>query len=486
MARSRAASSHGDPAPLVLEPADLSQRLEVATKSQYMLGTALLVLVVLLWVAASFLMNIVFTDMAYDKPFLVTWLCTASFSLYLVRPGWRYWRTHRLPHGKATVHLPPALDRVASKDSVSEALARPHLRGRRDTNRSLSRVRPSRNDMGRYLPAVPVVAVDPPLTTRETALLSLLFCGLWFAANWAMNAALGFTSVSSTTILSSMSGFFTLAAGACAGVESFSVGKLVSVALSITGVTIVSLSDSKLPARPVEVDPSSPIASIATASNGKPASSNPLLGDALALLSALAYAAYVLLLKVRIRNEQRVSMTLFFGFVGLFNILLIWPVGVLLHLLGVETFEMPHGKLLWGSLLVNAAITFVSDALYLRAMLLTSPLAVTLGLSLTIPLALAGDVLFRRSGEPTSLSSLVGAALVLGSFVANGVLDLREAERETEELEEGASVAVAEEEEEDEMVGEGEDERERLLSRRGSLGEEERGGRGAGPGRHLD
>lgn len=85
--------------------------------------------------------------------------------------------------------------------------------------------------MGRYLPAVPVVAVDPPLTTRETALLSLLFCGLWFAANWAMNAALGFTSVSSTTILSSMSGFFTLAAGACAGVESFSVGKLVSVAL---------------------------------------------------------------------------------------------------------------------------------------------------------------------------------------------------------------------------------------------------------------
>lgn len=118
-----------------------------------------------------------------------------------------------------------------ARSLLARSLARPHLRGRRDTNRSLSRVRPSRNDMGRYLPAVPVVAVDPPLTTRETALLSLLFCGLWFAANWAMNAALGFTSVSSTTILSSMSGFFTLAAGACAGVESFSVGKLVSVAL---------------------------------------------------------------------------------------------------------------------------------------------------------------------------------------------------------------------------------------------------------------
>lgn len=53
MARSRAASSQGDRASLVLEPADLSQRLEVASKSQYMLGTALLVLVVLLWVAVS-------------------------------------------------------------------------------------------------------------------------------------------------------------------------------------------------------------------------------------------------------------------------------------------------------------------------------------------------------------------------------------------------------------------------------------------------
>ena len=34
----------------------------------------------------------------------------------------------------------------------------------------------------------------------------------------------------------------------------------------------------------------------------------------------------------------------------------------------------------------------VSDALYLRAMLMTSPLAVTLGMSLTIPFAMAGDV----------------------------------------------------------------------------------------------
>lgn len=90
----------------------------------------------------------------------------------------------------------------------------------------------------------------------------------------------------------------------------------------------------------------------------------PLLGDALALGSALAYAFYVVLLKVRIRNETRVSMTLFFGFVGLFNILLIWPLGLVLHFTGVEIWEWPSGGKLWASIAINAAITFVSFLLF--------------------------------------------------------------------------------------------------------------------------
>jgi solute carrier family 35 protein F5 len=89
----------------------------------------------------------------------------------------------------------------------------------------------------------------------------------------------------------------------------------------------------------------------------------------------------------------------------------------------------------------------VSDALYLKAMLMTSPLAVTLGISLTIPLAMAGD-LYR--GTPLGWKTILGELLVLGSFVANALMDLAG----TEEEEDG--------------VGE-ERERERLL------GEEERG-----------
>ena len=81
-----------------------------------------------------------------------------------------------------------------------------------------------------------------------------------------------------------------------------------------------------------------------------------LLGDGLALLSALFYAIYVILLKVRIRSESRIDMQLFFGFVGLFNIIACWPIGVILHLTGVERFEPPaSGRVLVG-LLVNVSL----------------------------------------------------------------------------------------------------------------------------------
>ncbi len=44
------------------------------------------------------------------------------------------------------------------------------------------------------------------LSMRETARLAVEFCLVWFAANWSVNASLGFTSVGSSTVLAGMSG----------------------------------------------------------------------------------------------------------------------------------------------------------------------------------------------------------------------------------------------------------------------------------------
>jgi len=72
----------------------------------------------------------------------------------------------------------------------------------------------------------------PPLTARQTANEALKFCLLWFAANYCSNGALQYTNVSSFTIISSMSGFFTLFMGVSVGVERFTWLKLGALLIS--------------------------------------------------------------------------------------------------------------------------------------------------------------------------------------------------------------------------------------------------------------
>ena len=81
-----------------------------------------------------------------------------------------------------------------------------------------------------------------------------------------------------------------------------------------------------------------------------------MLGDFLALVSAAFYALYVILLKIRIGSESRIDMKLFFGFVGLFNILLAWPVGLFLHVIGLEVFEWPTTKNEVLAILINVRV----------------------------------------------------------------------------------------------------------------------------------
>jgi solute carrier family 35, member F5 len=72
----------------------------------------------------------------------------------------------------------------------------------------------------------------PPLTIRETAVEAMKFCFLWFLANYFSNAALQYTNVPSFTIISSMSGFFTLFIGVSVGVEKFTWVKLGALVIS--------------------------------------------------------------------------------------------------------------------------------------------------------------------------------------------------------------------------------------------------------------
>ena len=219
----------------------------------------------------------------------------------------------------------------------------------------------------------------PPLTTKQTAQLAISFVLLWFIANWTLNAALELTSVASATILSTMSGMCVskhfmviefsfsrgrvlhpwywsiISSGETQPYQSLRCGYkvadepllfrffLLADKSSFIGVILVSLSNSPLE-QPLHLDPNALVLG---------AISCITLGNILALLSALFYAMYVILLKVCIKAEYRIDMQLFFGFVGLFNIVGCWPVGLIMHLTGAEIFELPHTKQVVYYILIN-------------------------------------------------------------------------------------------------------------------------------------
>ncbi|KAF8898624.1 hypothetical protein BD779DRAFT_1484858 [Infundibulicybe gibba] len=340
-------------------------------KKDYAIGIGLLLIVVILWTSSNFVTQALF-DTGYEKPFLVTYLNTSAFTLYLVPFLIRRWWEPRDEYQPLTAE--PEADDLSEETSRSSPPAEHQSSPKQ---------------------------ILPPLTLRETATLAYTFCFFWFVANWAVNASLDYTSVASATILSSMSGFFTLGIGRLFRVETLTFAKIGAVLTSFSGVLLVSLSDSS--AKPEG-------ASHRIVTHSANHARRPVLGDALALLSAIFYALYVILLKVKIQSESRVDMQLFFGFVGLFNILSCWPIGIILHLTGVEVFALPTTNQVVYAILLNMAITLSSDYLYVLAMLKTTPLVVTVGLSLTIPLA-------------------VLAILVLASFVVVGVYNSNPEER---------------------------------------------------------
>lgn len=118
------------------------------------------------------------------------------------------------------------------------------------------------------------------------------------------------------------------------------------------------------------------------------------------LFSLLSFPGlYITFIKVRVPASatETLSTPLFFGFVGLFNILLLWPLFPILDALGLEPFVPPPDASVWRAVLTNALLgTCLSEMLWLQSMLLTSPLVATMGLSMTIPLALVVSVLLLQ------------------------------------------------------------------------------------------
>ena len=233
---------------------------------RWTVGVCCIVLVAIVWSASSVLVQAIFTEENFVRPFFLTWVSNSLFFCALPL------RSLSLACSKAS-SLEPA---QGTGDEHSDT----SVDGTSTDGNAIQRT-----SRGRFR-----------LPERRTVRAALIICPIWFGANLSYNVSMSMTSISASTVISSSSSAFTLLLSAVVLREPLSALKIFGVLLCWTGNALQAVGDDS--SSSLLCNASSP-ADNSTAPDGGdgPSSDTMLLGDAICLLSALLYSVYTVCIK---------------------------------------------------------------------------------------------------------------------------------------------------------------------------------------------
>lgn len=387
---------------------------------RYRCGLLLIAAVVLIWVASAEVTQAIFSR--YRHPFLLTWLGAALLSIYLpisfLKDKLSPWARKS---AVAVIRTIPPLSptsrspRISALDLELQPLPKSVIiggggGGGKDVEEEKSLLI-QREGEGKAIKAHGGPA--SLTTTSQIFRTALVLAPMWLLTEYLSNAALSLTSVASTTILSSTSALFTLLVGASLGHDQLTTPKVLAVLVCISGVIMTELGKTSA------LDELGPPPDSSDSLPG-----HSIVGDFLGLASAASYGFYTVLLKKSVGGEEgETDMQKVFGYIGLVTLLGLWWLVVPLVLLGWEpALAMPSSKGLDEDILFNCLVgSVISDYFWALSVVWTTPLVATLGLSLTIPLAMVADMVIH--GRSYSLVYVLGSLQVFGGFLIANARD---------------------------------------------------------------